>query len=399
VNHTWHIITGEYPPQPGGVSDYTEQLAIGLASEGDKIHVWCPAFSGEAAHNHGVETHRIAGLFSPAKLLKLGRSLNSFEAPRTLLVQYAPNAFGLRGLNIFVCLWLLSRSLFSRDDVRVMFHEPFFYFARQSLRRNLLAAVNRLMAALLMAASRIVYVSIPAWEPMLRRYDWFRRAPVKWLPIPSTIPRVEDDEAVKKIRRRYATDESKLIIGHFGTYGERAKDDLAPILAELLKRRRDLLALCIGARGDSFVADFICEHPEFQGRVFAPGLLSREAVSLHLQACDLAIQPYPDGASSRRTSLMAPLANRVPVITTSGELSESLWSESSAVPLAVSGDIAGVVALAITLIEDDVLRKRIGETGMEFYAEHFSLDRSLDKLLERKAGAESKFESLAKANL
>ena len=150
-------------------------------------------FESDAAHNHGVETHRIAGLFSPAKLLELGRSLNSFEAPRTLLVQYAPNAFGLRGLNIFVCLWLLSRSLFSRDDVRVMFHEPFFYFARQSLRRNLLAAVNRLMAALLMAASRIVYVSIPAWEPMLRRYDWFRRAPVKWLPIPSTIPRVEDD--------------------------------------------------------------------------------------------------------------------------------------------------------------------------------------------------------------
>lgn len=399
MSHTWHIITGEYPPQVGGVSDYTEQLAIGLASEGDKVHVWCPDFKSDSANNHAVETHRIAGLFSPAKLLELGKLLNSFEAPRTLLVQYAPNAFGLRGLNIFVCLWLLSRSLISRDDVRVMFHEPFFYFARQSLRRNLLAAVNRLMAALLMAASRVVYVSIPAWEPMLRRYDWFRRAPVKWMPIPSTIPRVEDDEAVETIRRRYATDESKLIIGHFGTYGERAKDDLAPILAELLKRRRDLLALCIGARGDSFAAELICEHPEFQGRVFAPGLLSREAVSLHLQACDLAIQPYPDGASSRRTSLMAPLANGVPVITTSGELSEPLWSESSAVPLAVSGDTAGAVALAITMVEDDVLRKKVGETGMGFYAEHFSLDRSLDKLLERRAGAESKFGSLAKANL
>jgi glycosyltransferase involved in cell wall biosynthesis len=293
----------------------------------------------------------------------------------------------------------LSRSLFSKDDVRVMFHEPFFYFARQSLRRNLLAAVNRLMAALLLAASRIVYISIPAWEPMLRRYDWFGRTPMKWLPIPSTIPRIVDDEAVKTVRRHYSTDESKLIVGHFGTYGERASGDLAPILAELLKRRADLLALCIGARGDRFVADLIGAHPELKGRAFAPGLLSREAVSLHLQACDLAIQPFPDGASSRRTSLMAPLANCVPVITTSGELSEALWSQSGAVLLAASGDTAALVALAITMIEDDALRKRAGQRGTDFYAEHFSLDLSLEKLLERKAGAESKFESFARANL
>jgi hypothetical protein len=25
----WHIITGEYPPQPGGVSDYTRLVARG----------------------------------------------------------------------------------------------------------------------------------------------------------------------------------------------------------------------------------------------------------------------------------------------------------------------------------------------------------------------------------
>ena len=43
---TWHIITGEYPPAPGGVSDYTEAVAAGLAAAGDEVHVWCPAASG-----------------------------------------------------------------------------------------------------------------------------------------------------------------------------------------------------------------------------------------------------------------------------------------------------------------------------------------------------------------
>ena len=36
---TWQVITGEYPPQPGGVGDYTAQVAAGLAAAGDEVHV------------------------------------------------------------------------------------------------------------------------------------------------------------------------------------------------------------------------------------------------------------------------------------------------------------------------------------------------------------------------
>ena len=38
----WHILTGEYPPQPGGVSDYTRMVAEGLAAAGDEVVVWAP---------------------------------------------------------------------------------------------------------------------------------------------------------------------------------------------------------------------------------------------------------------------------------------------------------------------------------------------------------------------
>ena len=41
----WHLVTSEYPPDIGGVSDYTAQLARALAGAGDEVHVWCP---GEA---------------------------------------------------------------------------------------------------------------------------------------------------------------------------------------------------------------------------------------------------------------------------------------------------------------------------------------------------------------
>ena len=38
----WHLITCEYPPRTGGVSDYTRLVAEGLSEAGDEVHVWCP---------------------------------------------------------------------------------------------------------------------------------------------------------------------------------------------------------------------------------------------------------------------------------------------------------------------------------------------------------------------
>ena len=139
---TWHIVTGEYPPQPGGIADYTSQgFVAALRARGEEVHVWTPPFglTELRAIGRGVDASRSSG------------------ATPILLVQYAPNAFGMRGANVPFCLWLLLRAWRHEDDIRVMFHEPFSYFARQPLRRNLLALVQRVMAALLLASSRIAY--------------------------------------------------------------------------------------------------------------------------------------------------------------------------------------------------------------------------------------------------
>ena len=38
----WVILTGEYPPQSGGVSDYTRLVVEGLAAVGDEVAVYAP---------------------------------------------------------------------------------------------------------------------------------------------------------------------------------------------------------------------------------------------------------------------------------------------------------------------------------------------------------------------
>ncbi len=42
----WHLITCEYPPQFGGVSDYSGQVASGLRAAGADVSVWCAEFEG-----------------------------------------------------------------------------------------------------------------------------------------------------------------------------------------------------------------------------------------------------------------------------------------------------------------------------------------------------------------
>src|SRR5688572_9440944 len=38
----WHIISCEYPPQVGGVADFTRVIARGLAARGESVDVWAP---------------------------------------------------------------------------------------------------------------------------------------------------------------------------------------------------------------------------------------------------------------------------------------------------------------------------------------------------------------------
>ena len=100
----WHILTGEYPPQPGGVSDY--RRALGGRAGGDQGRGSCLDRTGHAPDAvEGITVHRDGGRWSPADLRRLGAALDAFPSPRRLVVQYTPNAWGYRGLNLGFCRW------------------------------------------------------------------------------------------------------------------------------------------------------------------------------------------------------------------------------------------------------------------------------------------------------
>ena len=379
-----HILTGEYPPQLGGVGDYCALVAAGLAAEGRGVHVWCPGSDARHTEASGVEVHRVAQLFSPWGLGRLARALNRWPAPRSLLLQYAPNAFGLRGMNVPLCVWLLTRS--RRDDVRVMFHEPYFYFGWRRPHRNILAVVQRLMVVLLLGASRRVYLSSATWERRLSPYLWFGGRQLMWLPIPSNVPRCEDEATIGRCRLELTggSPDSPLI-GHFGTYGDHIRPLLDACLAGIAARHPGLRVACLGRNGEAFVAGLEARVPSLRGRVVASGGLAPEAVAAHLRACDLVVQPFPDGVTTRRTSLMASLANGCPTVTTIGPLTEALWVDESGVALAPVGDTAALVDLVVALLRDGARRTALGRAGHRLYDTRFAVRHTV-RLLSDQTG-------------
>jgi len=374
----WHLLNGD---RGGGIAGYSALLAAALADAGREVHHWVPGPHSWPA-GLGITSHEF-GDARPASLRRMGEALDRLSAPRLLLVQYAPQAWGMKGMNVAFCRWVLSRRE-KGDDVRVMFHEPFFPFGWQRPRRNLLAAVNRWMARDLLRASTRAYVSIAAWEPLLRPL-----APpgleITTLPIPSTIPFVEQDSFDRRLRREeIAGDPDLPIFVHFGTYGEMIAPMLDVALEALIARRPDARIALLGMGGPEHAARLRAADARFRGALYAPGTLGDEGVSVYLQAADAAIQPYPDGADTRRTTLMACLANGVPTVTTRGRFTDALWDAAPLrmEPVDAPARLAGA---AVALVEAGDL-ERVGRQTREFYRARFAMEHTVARLLADEGG-------------
>jgi len=292
-----------------------------------------------------------------------------------LLVQYVPQAFGYGGMNLAFCLWLACR----REPVWTMFHEVVFpREPRQPARHRLLAVMTRLMAGVVARASERVFVSTPAWATILRSIAP-DAPPAEWLPVPSTISPVGDRHDAPSIVRRSGGSGSRLI-GHFGSCGPLIAQQLAGAIPEVLEHTPDTSMVLIGEGGPALRRRIVDQCPELARRLWATGPLSAGDVSAHLLACDLMLQPFVEGVTTRRTSVMAALAHGVPTVTTQGRLTEPLWRTTGAVALAPAGDPAALAALTSELLAEPGRRECIGALGRATYSELFDVRHTIATL-------------------
>ncbi|WP_164008126.1 glycosyltransferase [Pyxidicoccus trucidator] len=374
----WHLLTGEYAPQPGGVGDYSRLVALALARAGQQVHVWAPGDAGTRVED-GVTVHRLPGLYTPLGLPRLSRGLDACPGPRRLLLQYVPHAFGLKAMNVPFCAWFAARR---QDERWVFFHEVVYPWSpRAPLRHQVLAGTTRLMVRLVAGAADRVFVSIPAW---LEHLPARARRGAGLHPVPSNLPTEAPEAAVQAVRSGLG---NGLVLGHFGTYGTSISGLLEPVLVPLLHADPERQALLLGHGSKAFREALAGRHPALAGRLHAAGGLAPEDAAAHLRACDLLLQPYPDGVSARRGSVMGGLGLGLPIITNTGHLTEPLWRELGPVEL-VEGTAPGPwLDAAERLLAHAGERAALHERATRVYRERFALERTVEALLRPQGGA------------
>lgn len=384
----WHILTGEYPPQPGGVSDYTAMVAAALAGggHGDEVHVWAPPADGPTPETPGVVVHREAGRWGPDDRKRLDEGLDAHPAPRRLLVQYTPNAWRQRGMNLGFCRWLRQRAA-AGDTVWLMVHEvryP-FWLRDRPWRWLLTLAHGRMIRDALAASERVFHVSQSNGEA-LRRIDPRRGGASRWVPVPCTVPVVDDPAGIAAIRASVAP-AGVQVVGSFGSYRwPSLGPSLEGTLVDLLAGRDDRVGLLVGQRSDRYATALRDRHPALRGRLTGTGALPGDAVSRHLQVCDLLVLPYDDGISTRRTTAMAALAHGRAVVTTTGDRTEPFWAEAGAVVLAPDTPDA-LTDAADALLADPSRRAALGAAARALYERRFALEHTIAALRASDAGA------------
>ncbi len=374
-----HLITGEYPPAPGGVADYTAEVAAALGEAGETVHVWCPGRSRDVEIERRVHVHRVLGGLGRADLRRADAALDACAAPRRLLVQWVPHAFGRRSLNVAFCWWVLRRAR-AGDRVEIMVHEPFLPFAWRPAQLAA-ALVHRAMTAILLRAASYVWVATPAWISAWQPYALGRRVPFAWLPEPASVPVHPSARAESEAVRRALIPPGGCLVGSFSSGSPFARQVLAEVIPPILDQHPSAVLLLIGAGSVRARETLVARQPALAARTHATGALDPSGVSAHLSACDLALQLYPDGICTRHSSALTVMAHGVPMVTTEGRFTENVWRTSDAVALVPSADRDGLVARVNRLLDDAPARDALRGRALDLYSERFDLRHTVGALL------------------
>ena len=369
------IISPAFPPDRDGVGDYTSVLADGLAEKNEVIIVTSKLKGVKSESKNKFHVIREIDKWGGLDLFHILSICKNFS-PELVIIQYVSFMYGRGGINLIFPL--LSILLRIRYRVFTMLHELFTPFGH-SIKTFLMSLVQRLMLFFLIIGSDRIGVSIKVWERVLKRFFFWRKGDFRWIPIPSNIEISTKTHIPEKLQGF----NKKPLLAFFGSlHITKIVEFLTASLDALVKKGYDSGLLIIG-QDEKAISDYLKELPYYlKERIFCTGYCNSDDVSQYLLASDIFLLPLIDGISSRRTTLMAALNHGLPVVSTSGFLTDDIFLIEDFTLLSQSTDKSLFVANVVRMADDEKLRDAIGKKGREAYEKYFSKRLMIERYID-----------------
>jgi glycosyltransferase involved in cell wall biosynthesis len=294
-----------------------------------------------------------------------------------LHVQYQPGAFGLNGAINLAPAWVRRRP--GAPAVVTTFHDlrvPYLFPKAGRLRPLAVRLLARACDGIIAAEPQDLR-QLEAWTAGVVPPPDVRRIPLG--NALDVSPPADFDRAAWRARIGLASDAP--LAGHFG-FVNRTKgvDVLVESLRRLSAGGRDVSLLMIGDPLGSSDATNAAYLDAVRHQVTAAGLGGRvrwtgycppAEVAGWLRCLDVAVLPFSEGASRRRTSILAAWAQGVPVLTTTPATPEPPGSDGLAGAVTVPpGDAESLAAALGALLDSPARRDALARAGLEIAGAH-----------------------------
>ncbi len=315
------LVTGEYPPQSGGVGAYTAELGRALLARGVQISVLTAQQSGvqsvllpPSAPLADISVYPII----PRWDWRIWRTVPAWAAQLKVdwvHVQYQAAAFAMHpAINLAPGRWRQAnfRTAWTYHDLLV----PYLFPKAGARLRRWITERPAFTSDQTIVTNQGDYAALAGRVPHLAN-----------IPIGSNIEGrcfSAAERAQRRQQRGYGNND--LVIGYFG-FLNRSKggSTLVRTLQQLVQAGRNAHLLMVGERVGASDPTNYQYLQELEALIASLGLSARVTwtghqvdaeVSADLAACDVLLMPYVDGASLRRGTLMAALAHGCALVTT-----------------------------------------------------------------------------------
>jgi glycosyltransferase involved in cell wall biosynthesis len=367
------FITGEYPPQIGGVGDHVAMLRETLEQFG--VTTWVITDSKNRPESDHPRTARVMRRWGFTTMTALLRHIQGID-PDIVHIHYQSGAFGLNpAINLlprFLRMGRMrARTVTTLHDLRTPYILPKVGPLRRFLVKRLAKDSDGVIFVSPEDAVDLFGVELEVGEA--KDVESVRASLV---PVGPTVLPVGDGGDRRSLRLERGLPAKAFVVGHVGF---RQKNKGMRVLADALQQTQHLgdnvvLAL-IGAgepSGDSRRRDRREGVDDIgQWRVVESGPLEPDEISRWLHCCDICVLPFAEGLSLRRSTFMNAIAHGLPVVTTRPvrKLPDVVSGEN--VILVPPGDPTSLSYAVAQFAKSEKMRREYGERAKKL-SEKFS---------------------------